>query len=196
MMAFIETQFPTDISYGAVGGPGYQTDVIVVNSGFEQRNANWADSRYMFDVSPGVKTQSQLDALIAFFRVMKGRANGFRFQDRTDYKDKMKSDSPTSGIFAAIDATHFQMVKRYTTAGNNSDREINKPVTGTIAVTGGTVASIDYTTGIVTMTTGTPTAWTGQFDIPCRFDIDQMKATMIGHQAFQWGNVPVVEIRV
>ena len=190
-MAFIETRFPTDISRGASGGPGFVTDVITVNSGFEQRNANWQDARCAFDVSHGVKSQAKLNILIAFFRVMKGRANGFRFRDESDY-----TVSGSEGIFAAIDATHFQMTKRYTTAGNNHDREITKPVTGTVAVTGGTVSGIDYTTGIVTMTTGTPTSWTGEFDVPCRFDIDQMKTSIDFYQTYSWGGIPIVEVRV
>ena len=190
-MAFIETQFPTDISRGATGGPGFVTDVIVMNSGFEQRNSNWEDSRCTFDVSHGVKSQAQHDILVAFFRVMKGRSNGFRFKDWSDF-----TASGSEGIFTAIDATHFQMTKRYTTAGNNHDREITKPVTGTVAVTGGTVSSINYTTGIVTMTTGTPTSWTGEFDVPCRFDIDQMKASIDHYQIYSWGGIPIVEIRV
>ena len=190
-MAFIETQFPTDISLGATGGPGFQTDVIAVNSGFEQCNANWEDARCAFDVAHGVKTQAQLDTLIAFFRVMKGKANGFRFKDWSDYKV-----TSGQGIFTQIDSTHFQMWRRYTTAGNNSDREITKPVSGTITVNGGTVASIDYTTGIVTMTTGTPTSWTGEFDVPMRFDIDQMKNSIIHYNAFTWGQILVVEKRI
>jgi uncharacterized protein (TIGR02217 family) len=138
-----------------------------------------------------VKSQAQHDILVAFFRVMKGRSNGFRFKDWSDF-----TTSGSEGIFTAIDATHFQMTKRYTTAGNNHDREITKPVTGTVAVTGGTVSSINYTTGIVTMTTGTPTSWTGEFDVPCRFDIDQMKASIDHYQIYSWGGIPIVEIRV
>lgn len=191
MMAFIETRFPEDISYGATGGPGYNTDVIVVNSGHEQRNATWQDSRCVYDVAHGVKTQEQLNTLIAFFRVMKGRANGFRFKDWMDF-----TVAAGEGIFWTIDATHFQLVKRYSTAGNNYDRKITKPVSGTLSITGGTVASVDYTTGIVTMTSGTPTAWTGEFDVPCRFDTDQMKVNIENYNAFTWGSVPVVEIRV
>lgn len=190
-MAFIETRFPDDISYGATGGAGFNTDVIVVNSGFEQRNATWQDSKCMFDVSHGVRTQAQLNILIAFFRVMKGRANGFRFKDWTDFEV-----ATGEGVLTSIDATHFQLWKRYTTAATNHDREITKPVNGTLIITGGTVASVDYATGIVTMTTGTPTSWTGEFDIPCRFDTDQMKTSMIHLNTFSWGSIPVVEIRV
>ena len=31
-MAFIEVQFPTDISYGSAGGPEYATDVVASSS--------------------------------------------------------------------------------------------------------------------------------------------------------------------
>ena len=39
-MAFREIQFPTKISFGAIGGPGFSTDVVTVRSGREKRNAN------------------------------------------------------------------------------------------------------------------------------------------------------------
>lgn len=190
-MSFIETRFPEAISYGAVGGAGFQTDVITVNSGAEQRNAAWQDARCSFDVAHGVKTQVQLNELIAFFRVMKGKANGFRFKDWTDF-----AVGAGEGKFTAIDSTHFQMVKRYTEAGNNHDRVITKPVSGTVSVTGGTGVSVDYTTGIVTVISGTPTAWTGQFDVPCRFDTDQMRVSIDDYNAYTWGQIPIVEVRV
>ena len=190
-MAFIETRFPTKIAYGASGGPAYSTDIVVVNSGFEQRNSVWADSRCEFDVSHGVKTQTQLNELIAFFRVMKGRANGFRFKDFTDFQV-----TTGQGVFVALTTYTFQMYRRYTTAATNYDRKITKPVSGSITVTGGSGVSINYTTGVVTVSSGTPTAWVGQFDIPCRFDTDSLKARIEDYNAFSWGSIPVVEIRV
>ena len=150
-MAFIETRFPDDISYGATGGPGFQTDVVVVNSGHEQRNAAWQDARGMWDVSHGVRSEAQLKTLIAFFRVMKGRANDFRFKDWQDYKAESGE-----GVFRTLTATTFQMVKRYTLAASVHDRDIKKPVSGTLSITGGSGVSIDYATGIVTVTSGTP----------------------------------------
>ncbi|HNT63658.1 MAG TPA: DUF2460 domain-containing protein [Candidatus Desulfobacillus denitrificans] len=190
-MAFIETRFPDDISYGATGGPGFQTDVIVVNSGHEQRNAAWEDARGMWDVSHGVRSAAQLATLIAFFRVMKGRANGFRFKDHQDFKAESGE-----GIFRTLSATTFQMVKRYTLGGSVHDRDIKKPVAGTVLVTGGSGVSVDTTTGIVTVTSGTPTAWTGEFDVPARFDTDQMRTSIIAYNTHSWGQIPVVEIRV
>lgn len=189
-MAFIETRFPDDISYGATGGPGFQTDVVVVNSGHEQRNAAWQDARGAWDVAHGVRTKAQLATLIAFFRVMKGRANGFRFKDHQDF-----AAASGEGIFRALSATTFQMVKRYTLGGSVHDRDIAKPVSGTVLVTGGSGVSVNYTTGVVTVTSGTPTAWTGEFDVPARFDTDQMRTSIIAYNLHSWGQIPVVEIR-
>ena len=42
---FHETRFPTAISRAAHGGPERRTDVVVLGSGAEERNARWADSR-------------------------------------------------------------------------------------------------------------------------------------------------------
>lgn len=187
-MAFINVLFPVDISYGATGGVGYKTEVVPMASGFEQRSSIWAQGKGVWDVSHGIKTQAQLDILIAFFRNMKGRFNSFRFKDWSDF-----TVTTGQGIFTTIDATHFQMQRRYTTSGNNSDRKITKPVSGTIIVTGGTGVSIDYTTGIVTVSSGTPTAWTGEFDVHCRFDTDQMKVSLTAFNIYSWGNIPVVE---
>ena len=85
-MGFVEEQFPTDISYGSSGGPEFSTDIVTAQSGHEQRNSNWAEARARYNVAHGVKSQTQLDALIAFFRARKGRACGFRFKDWIDYK--------------------------------------------------------------------------------------------------------------
>lgn len=107
-MTFHEIQFPPDIAYGAEGGPQYATTVVATASGFEQRNASWAAARGCWNVASGLKKQSQLDALIAFFRARKGRAYGFRFKDWTDYK-------ATGQALGTGDGTNksFQLVKTY-----------------------------------------------------------------------------------
>ena len=56
-MSFHEIRFPTDISRGAQGGPERRTDVVVLGSGFEERNARWADSRRSYNAGYGVKSQ-------------------------------------------------------------------------------------------------------------------------------------------
>lgn len=188
---FLTSRFPPDISYGAAGGPGYNTDVVIMNSGNEVRNSNWDIPRCEFDASHGVKSQAQLDLLIAFFRIAQGMANGFRYKDWTDYEAV-----GSQGILTSLTSTTWQMYKRYTFESYTADRLISKPVNGTITLTGTGTYTINYETGVVTKTAGAdPTAWIGQFDVPCRFDIDKMKATVDSFERYSWSSIPIIEIR-
>jgi len=194
-MSFYEVQFPSTISYGAVGGPGFKTDVVVVASGAEQRNVTWAQARRRYDVAHAAREPTASDAVKAFFHAMSGRAHGFRFKDWTDF-----SATASEGKFTQIDSTHFQAVKRYSTSGGQTyDRNIQKGI-ATWSITSGTVSAIDYNTGIVTMTSGTPTAWAGSFDVPCRFDTDELSGVIIDKSSagliVGWQSITIVEIRV
>ncbi|MDD5247523.1 MAG: DUF2460 domain-containing protein [Rhodocyclaceae bacterium] len=188
-MFYESPRFPEAISYGAEGGPGYSTDVVTLNSGYEQRNANWSVPRASYNVSHGVKTQADMATLIAFFRLMQGRAHGFRYKDWVDFTDN------GFGVFRALSATTFQMAKSYVSGASSVLRDIRKPVVGSIVITGGAGAVLDTTTGIVTVTSGTPVAWTGQFDVPCRFDVDEMKTRIDDYGAYTWAQIPLVELR-
>jgi len=193
-MSFYETQFPAEISYGAVGGPGFRTDVVVVSSGAEQRNATWSQARRRYDVAHAARLPTASDAVKAFFHNMAGRAHGFRFKDWTDY-----AATASEGKFTLLTATTFQAYKRYTSGSQTYDRIIQKGI-ATWTITSGTVSSINYNTGIVTMSSGTPTAWAGEFDVPCRFDTDELSGTIIsrsgGSLVVGWSSIPIVEVRV
>jgi uncharacterized protein (TIGR02217 family) len=128
-MSFIEIQFPRDISYGATGGPVYSTDVVSMFSGHEQRNSNWKNSRAKYNISTGVKTEGQWQALISFFRACKGKAIGFRFKDWGDYQAKNQQIGIGDGV-----KTEFQLVKIYTSGSYVVTREINKPVVGSLRI--------------------------------------------------------------
>ena len=197
-MAFIEApRFPDAISYEAVGGPGWLTDVVVVNSGAEQRNQVWSQARCSFDVSHAARLPAAYKPLQAFFRVVGGRRDGFRFKDWTDYQ---ASDAAGTGTFQMLTATTFQMYKRYFSGSTYEYRKITKPISGTVVVTGGVSPSVEYTTGVVTVASGTPTSWTGEFDVPCRFDTDQMRGEVISRSGSNlvmgWSSIPIVEIRL
>ena len=193
-MAFYEIQFPSSVSFGAQGGPGYRTDVVVVSSGAETRNVTWAQARRRYDVSFAARLPTASDAVKAFFHNMRGRAHGFRFKDWTDF-----SAVAAEGKFVALGGTQFQAYKRYTSGSQTYDRIIQKGI-ATWSITGGTLSAIDYNTGIVTMTSGTPTAWAGSFDVPCRFDTDELSGVIIDRSSsgliVGWQSIPIVEIRV
>jgi uncharacterized protein (TIGR02217 family) len=157
---FLDTpRFPTDISYGASGGPGYSTTVVIVNSGVEARNSNWTLPIATYDVAHGIKTQAQLDVLIAFFRNMKGKANGFRFKDWSDFTVA----AAEGGISVGTGMPTYQLVKNYITGSSSETRLIKKPVSATVARNGtpdGTV-NLDTTSGIVTFVPDGSSAATG-----------------------------------
>ena len=85
-MNFHEIQFPTSIAMHSTAGPVRKTEIVTLGSGFEERNAVWANSRRAYDVGYGVKTLDDLSAVIAFFEARMGRLYGFRLQDFTDCK--------------------------------------------------------------------------------------------------------------
>lgn len=156
-MAFLETpRFPANIGFDFAGGPGFSTDIVVVGSGFESRNQNWAQARGKWVCSHPPKTRAKTDALIAHFRTAAGRANGFRFKDWTDYVTTTSQGILGGGV--GTGAPSYQLNKRYTTGATNHDRKISKPVTvaplrNSSPITAGAAAgnySLDSTTGIIT----------------------------------------------
>ena len=199
-MSFVEIQFPADISYGSSGGPTFSTDVIEAFSGFEQRNINWSAARARYNVAHGVKTQSQLDELIAFFRARQGKAIGFRFKDWTDYQAVAQNIGTGNGS-----QTVFQLTKKYTSSVTVT-RIIKKPVNNSAlkiylnAVLQSSGYTVNYTTGAVTFSTapGSGVAVTAdfEFDVPVRFDTDQLDAAIDDFGTRSWSDIPLVEVRL
>lgn len=291
-MSFIESpRFPEGIAYGAVGGPGFNTSIVVVKSGHESRNAEWSAARCRYEVAHAAKTKANFDAVANFFRIVKGRAMGFRFKDFADCQASWTEGILGTGVGTGGPA--FQMVKKYAAGASYATRDIAKPVSGTctfkrgaatlvVGVSPGNI-NVDHTTGIVTfaadgtgvassITPGVTTqvvldvnpgtltigqrlylsgfagadaalvndlphvisnitgsgpytftlttdtngktvllsggigrkfpqitetlTWSGEFDVPCRFDTDQLRAEIVGHgPILRWDSIPIVEIR-
>lgn len=200
-MAFVDVRFPTDIAYGSAGGPEYSTDIVITHSGYEQRNSNWSQARARYNVAHGIKTQAQLDALIAFFRARKGRADGFRFKDWTDYKASGQVLGTGDGINDS-----FQLIKTYESGSVSENRTISKPVAGSLVFYFNGVAqssalyTLDASTGVVTFASapgdGVEVSADFDFDVPVRFDADRLSATLDDHGVYSWHDIPLVEIRV
>jgi len=198
-MAFVEVQFPADISFGSSGGPEYSTDIVITHGGHEQRNINWAAARARYNVAHGVRSQSQLDTLIAFFRARKGRAHGFRFKDWADYKGINQSIGTGNAS-----ATTFQLKKTYSSGGSTESREVKKPVMGTVniylnGVLQGSGWSVNTVTGLVTFSSapgyGVAVAADFEFDVPVRFDTDRLSASLESYGSYSWNDVPLLEVR-
>ncbi len=212
-MSFHEVRFPTAISRNAQGGPERRTDIVVLGSGFEERNSRWADSRRGYNAGYGVKSIDDLHAVIAFFEERRGRLHGFRWRDHADWKSCAPQGEPAAfdqvigtgdGVAAA-----FQLVKQYGAAFAPYARPIKKPVQGSVLVgvngiakTEGTHFTADHATGVVTFLAGSIPA-TGQivtagylFDVPVRFDTDKLEINLSGFASGAIPNIPILEVRL
>ena len=198
---FLDIQLPENISFGATGGPSYQTDVVILASGYEQRNARWTDSRRKYEIAY-VNSQQEAEQLAAFFHAVKGKTNSFRFKDHSDF-------ICVGGELQPIDGSdNWQLFKVYDSYGNLTYRKITKPVSPTVKIYEDNIEitsgfSVNYSTGVVTF--DTPKAvtsqltWDGEFDVPCRFDTDELQATILesgqNDRLYQLDNVSVIEVR-
>ena len=209
MSNFHETDFPLAVALGASGGPERRTEIVTLTSGREVRNGRWADSRRRYDAASGIKTLADLGAVVAFFEERRGRLYGFRFRDRSD--DRSSAPGAVIAPFDQLIGTGdgitrcFQLCKTYGAAFAPYARTIEKPVAGSVvvAVAGVPVAAADFavdaSTGLVTLATA-PAA--GQaitagflFDVPVRFDTDQLTVSLDHFGAGSISTIPLVEVR-
>jgi uncharacterized protein (TIGR02217 family) len=202
MNSFAEVQFPAEISYGSKGGAMFSTDIVTTFSGHEQRNINWQMAKSRYDIGSGIKTPSQWQELISFFRSRYGRAIGFRYKDFADYQ----------GINQLLgkgdeQKTKFQLVKHYVSGNAIYTRVINKPVKNSFCniyvdslVQTEEEINIDFTKGIVTFNIppriDEEIMADFEFDVPVRFDTDHLDLSMDSFNIGSWGNIPLVEIRI
>lgn len=212
-MSFHEIRFPTGISRGAQGGPERRTDVVVLGSGFEERNSRWLASRRSYDAGYGVRSLDALHEVIAFFEERRGRFHGFRWRDHADWKS-VAPGAQTTAFDQAIGvgdgtARTFQLRKTYGALHAPFVRDIVKPVAGSvkIAVNGtiraqGTHFSVDATSGAVVFVeneapaTGAVVTAGFEFDVPVRFDTDKLEINLSGFQSGAIPRIPIVEIRL
>lgn len=161
---FLESpRFPDDLAVFALGGAEFSTDVIVLDSGFEQRNQMWSQNRATYTIQQGLRVKDTTSSLsyqsfYYFYNVVQGRLNGFRFKDFQDY-----SATSQEGILGSGNGNGYpiyQIQKNYSTELSTYTRQIRKPVVSTeqiyrnnLILTNGTNPgnySIDYTQGLVT----------------------------------------------
>jgi len=212
-MSFHDIRFPTDISRGAQGGPERRTDVIVLGSGYEERNARWAASRRSYNAGYGVKSLDDLHAVIAFFEERRGRLYGFRWRDHADCKSCAPGavPSPLDQVLGTGDGERaaFLLQKIYGGVHAPWTRDILKPVDGSvrIAVDGveaeaGVAFGVDAASGTVTFADGHIPAAEAEitagfeFDVPVRFDTDRLEINVQGFRHGAIPHIPIIEIRL
>ncbi len=210
-MSFHEVQFPTSLSFGSVGGPERVTEIVTLANGFEERNTPWADSRRRYDAGMGMRSLADIDTLIAFFEARRGQLYGFRWKDWSDYRSSgslVEVDFDDQVIGTGDGATRaFQLCKTYTSGSAFYQREIRKPVQGSVSagVQGdvkaeGVEFEIDLATGLLTFDEppgpGATVTAGFEFDVPVRFATDSIQSSVASFKAGEIPNVPIVEVRI
>lgn len=204
---FHEVRFPLDISRGARGGPTRRTDIVTLASGQEHRNARWVHSRRRYDAGYGIKTAASLAGVIAFFEERRGRLIGFRWRDPLDFRScgPRQALSPLDQPLGTGDGARsaFQLIKTYGSGAAAYGRPIRKPVAGSVrvAVAGVELAAADFTcdpaTGIVMMApppSGAQVTAGYEFDVPVRFDADELDIELGAFEAGEIPRIPLIEI--
>lgn len=210
-MNFHEIRFPTDLSFGSVGGPERRTEIVSLTNGFEERNSPWAQSRRRYDAGFGMRTLDDLSALIGFFEARSGQLFGFRWKDWADFKSCLPSEEidATDQIIGKGDdlSTSFQLIKNYRSGDTVQKREITKPVLNFVKIaisgdlqTSGADFDVSFETGSVVFTSppadGAIVTAGYEFDVPVRFDTDRIESSIGGFSAGEIPSVPVIEVRV
>jgi uncharacterized protein (TIGR02217 family) len=205
---FHEVRFPLEISRGARGGPARRTDIVTLASGREHRNARWQHSRRRYDAGYGVRTLAALADVVAFFEERRGRLIGFRWRDPLDWTTA-PGNAPPSALDQPIGQgdgvrTVFALVKRYGSAHAPYDRPIVKPVAGTarLAVDGVPLSpsafAVDAASGLVTLAAPPPAGAAVragfEFDVPVRFDIDEIDVELSAFEAGAIPRIPLIEL--
>lgn len=199
MDSFIETpRFDDIIAYGSAGGPTFNNFVFEGDSGIEGIVENWQVVKCRYNIEHAIRDKKDFEAVRAFFYNAYGRARGFRFKDHFDYQGV---NEPCGGVVNGVNAA-FTLMKRYTSGAFSFDRRIYKPVTGTVTakVDGSPAAlsGIDYTTGTITLSAaplvGSVVTASFEFDVPVRFDTDQLSISYEGFELQNSSGITLVEL--
>lgn len=179
-MAFLEQRIPDTVSRGTKGGPRGRRTKVYVQNGRLRQVFEWSRSLQQYDVSYGIRTLADLEAVRAlFYVVMFTPFEGFRFKDWNDYRM-----TQSTSRLDFVSGTEWQIKRLYTVGASTHARTITKPVSGSVTVyrtRSGVVttatASVDSTTGLATIAGhagGDTYTCAGEFDVPVTFADDAL----------------------
>jgi len=169
-MAYHDALFPTDISYGSVGGPGFSTSLITTDSGVTEAVARWSRPRRRYDVAYGLRTHAQVASVRDHYTARLGPANTFPFKapldfttdpDATPQMFQGGSTPASTDVLLGVGdgtTTDYPLRQAFTSGSQVVYVPITKPDAGTVLVSiddvpQGSGWSVNALTGIVTFVT-------------------------------------------
>lgn len=201
---FSEARLDPAISYGFRAVTMRRTQVVALQNASEERVGKWADSRRRYEASFDLREAEVIEAIVAFHEARSGRLFGFRFKDWGDYKSCGLADeiAPTDQVIGTGDGATvaFQLVKTYASGFQQYARPIRKPTPAIRVAVGGVETqafSVDLTAGVVVLDVPPPigAAVTAgfEFDVPVRFESDDLGIEVIGPNVLRCDAVTLIE---
>ncbi|WP_101048673.1 DUF2460 domain-containing protein [Macromonas nakdongensis] len=204
-MAFFEHRFPERISREAVCGPRFANGKAYMPGGQRQTNRMAAYPLQQYTIDQPLRSAAEFEQLRAFFYVVGGDADAFRFKDWSDYRASLDNTSTT-----LVTGTTYQLNRIYPMGVRTFVRPIYKPNTGLRVYrtrSGATTditdtCAVDTTTGRVTVNTGHASGdvyrWVGTFDVPVAFKDPSAAWRLRGgpRMLMEWTNIELEEVRL
>lgn len=209
MNPFHDIRLPVQFGFGAQASLERRTEILLLGSGRENRNAVWARARRRFDIGPAIQTLERATQLMAFFEARMGRLYAFRFRDFTDFASSAVNHpvTPLDQVLSplASDPSRFQLRKAYRSGPGEVFRAITLPLAETlrVAVNGTEVRAgsdfrLDPLTGFVDFTTAPPNNAVVSagfaFDIAVRFEADRLDIALEAPNAARAISVGLIEV--
>lgn len=202
-------RLPVGIEQGSKFAPTFKNVIQESIAGTEQRFAQWTHCRGVGDLSYGLLESTDplgdYRAIVAMFRAHFAKLLPFRFKDWGDY-------TATDEVIGNGDGsrTTFQLVKTY----DPSQILLGTPGTliyvrsialfvgsPTIKVDGTPLSGTDFTingSGLITFVSApsatTVITWTGEFDVPVRFDSDELPVVLNESDLAAIQSIPIKEV--
>lgn len=203
MANFSTSRLNVQWGVGVSGGPEFSTTETISGSGYIYSNANWVDDVFSIDIGNRVIKRDEKDYLLAFFKNRKGKNQGFRFKNWSEFRGFDEHIGTGNG-----QTTQFQLFKNYAIDSEYTTKKISKPVAGTLSIKVNDVITTawtcDYETGIVIFNLAPglnlPVSASYEFDLPVKFGADKfeliflMETGNIGQ--YQLGSLPIREVPV
>jgi uncharacterized protein (TIGR02217 family) len=194
-MSFIEQRLLDRLAVGTQGGPTWSTRQVALASGIVRRNAQRSRPLYRYAVLYANLLPEHYLPLLYAFNASRGGAFGFRLRDPVDFEALNEAFATGTGVSQTA-----QLVKSYAWGPQVVARPIRKPNAGVVVTANGTpiAASVDTTTGLATFTApvGQTVRWSGTFDVPVRFESDQLITSFdrSAQAVILSADVPLVEV--
>ena len=193
---FYDIVFPESISMKSSYIIEYNTIINKSKNGNELRIPNYDYPLLSYNVINDIKTKKELEDIINFFKLVKGRAYGFKFKDWLDYKVINQNIA-----VADREQKDFQLIKTYNINNKLQTRKITKPKQVSIFINNQNITtniSINYENGIITFNTppekDTIISASFEFYVPVRFDNDKIEIVMKNEKVGEIKDLKIVEL--